>query len=59
MRAWTCMTTYSKNAVFVMTDYNLMLHNLHFITAHISFITVYLCSDNLLRQSLLMRDNGK
>ena len=29
-----------------MSDDNLILHNLHFITAHISFITAYLCGDN-------------
>ena len=31
---------------FMMNDDNLILHNLHFITAHFSFITAHLCSDN-------------
>ena len=31
---------------FMMNDNNLILHNLHFITAHFSFITAHLCSDN-------------
>ena len=33
-------------AVLMMNDDNLILHNLHFITAHFSFITAHLYSDN-------------
>ena len=32
----------------MMSDNNLILHKLHFTTTHFSFITVHLCSDNLL-----------
>ena len=35
------------NSVMCMhNDDNLILHNLHFITAHFSFITAHLCSDD-------------
>ena len=35
------------NSVMCMhNDDNLILHNLHFMTAHFSFITAHLCSDN-------------
>ena len=35
-----------KNAVFMISDNILILHTLHFITAHFWFISAYLCSDN-------------
>ena len=31
----------------MISDDDLTLHSLHFITAHFSFITVHLCSDIL------------
>ena len=41
----TCSTIFSK-AVFKMSKDNLILHNLHFIIAHFSFITAHMSSDN-------------
>ena len=38
--------TATTQVVFMMNDDSLMLHNLHYITAHFHFITAHLCSDS-------------
>ena len=54
---WACIAIYNYNiiqsAVFMISDNILILHILHFITAHFRFITAHLCSDNPLFYALV------